>query len=88
MKLDLSPILATITALSFRWVKPAASLKRRIADWRRTATRKGFPLGKTGGLIEAPLHSSQWWMVPQWFPLGKTGGLIEAAIYGPVLYVG
>ena len=36
----------------FRWVKPAASLKREqgseLVPWYRA-----FPLGKTGGLIEA-----------------------------------
>ena len=36
----------------FRWVKPAASLKRGVL-WYRDAPVGGFPLGKTGGLIEA-----------------------------------
>ena len=41
-----------------------------------------FPLGKTGGLIEAlrfPLYRSFYF---HWFPLGKTGGLIEARCGG------
>ena len=37
-----------------------------------------FPLGKTGGLIEALLHSTTFIRVSCMFPLGKTGGLIEA----------
>ena len=43
-------------AARFRWVKPAASLKRR----NETVTVTGnsvFPLGKTGGLIEARLRA-------------------------------
>ena len=36
-----------------------------------------FPLGKTGGLIEA--NCSRLLVIPiMEFPLGKTGGLIEA----------
>ena len=37
-----------------------------------------FPLGKTGGLIEAPLPGHAPGCRRQSFPLGKTGGLIEA----------
>ena len=37
---------------SFRWVKPAASLKRQQETAAR-ASGRAFPLGKTGGLIEA-----------------------------------
>ena len=36
-----------------------------------------FPLGKTGGLIEAR-RASCVPLMPWSFPLGKTGGLIEA----------
>ena len=38
---------------SFRWVKPAASLKRRWPPAPRPTAYRSFPLGKTGGLIEA-----------------------------------
>ena len=41
-----------LLAVRFRWVKPAASLKRqrpRRPCWLAVS----FPLGKTGGLIEA-----------------------------------
>ena len=37
-----------------------------------------FPLGKTGGLIEARARSATTAMTTGRFPLGKTGGLIEA----------
>ena len=37
-----------------------------------------FPLGKTGGLIEAVLPGAARNGTPASFPLGKTGGLIEA----------
>ena len=37
---------------SFRWVKPAASLKHDLS-LRQVALFHQFPLGKTGGLIEA-----------------------------------
>ena len=40
-----------------------------------------FPLGKTGGLIEAGTYSRYLAIKTPWFPLGKTGGLIEAG-YG------
>ena len=46
------------------------------------ANQRMFPLGKTGGLIEALRVPT--WALPTWapagvlFPLGKTGGLIEA----------
>ena len=38
-----------------------------------------FPLGKTGGLIEASDPSVALHVYTLQFPLGKTGGLIEAA---------
>ena len=45
----------------------------------RTSTLSRFPLGKTGGLIEAIGDvRSQRAVIPFRFPLGKTGGLIEA----------
>ena len=62
----------------FRWVKPAASLKRVRANRGTVAVRQGFPLGKTGGLIEARNGSAVLPCRHAWFPLGKTGGLIEA----------
>ena len=37
----------------FRWVKPAASLKLEAAGYRVNQCLVWFPLGKTGGLIEA-----------------------------------
>ena len=62
---------------SFRWVKPAASLK--LNQIRSTMAPYGkFPLGKTGGLIEAPRHQVRQRHHRHGFPLGKTGGLIEA----------
>ena len=63
---------------SFRWVKPAASLKR---IWGGTGAPLGvrvFPLGKTGGLIEAVAKPDLSVQFSRRFPLGKTGGLIEA----------
>ena len=39
-----------------------------------------FPLGKTGGLIEAARPAMMLWTWIPSFPLGKTGGLIEAGI--------
>ena len=70
----------------FRWVKPAASLKLFCA---RRADRRilGFPLGKTGGLIEAASGSVSSALVSTWFPLGKTGGLIEALYRSPFPYL-
>ena len=44
-------------AISFRWVKPAASLKHRNMS-RFGASIGAFPLGKTGGLIEASAGTS------------------------------
>ena len=38
-----------------------------------------FPLGKTGGLIEAS-YSLRYHAIVEEFPLGKTGGLIEASV--------
>ena len=38
----------------------------------------GFPLGKTGGLIEALRVQGRRFAQRLLFPLGKTGGLIEA----------
>ena len=47
-----------------------------------------FPLGKTGGLIEAFLGLHSWPGMPAMpFPLGKTGGLIEAPAAGFCLLV-
>ena len=62
---------------SFRWVKPAASLKPP-APPPAAARRCVFPLGKTGGLIEATARRAAHRESQPWFPLGKTGGLIEA----------
>ena len=62
----------------FRWVKPAASLKPSSFGFRRLSSGWWFPLGKTGGLIEA--SGSQVMPPGRKFPLGKTGGLIEAAL--------
>ena len=46
--------LASYKQVSFRWVKPAASLKLDQAQQLDfLGVRVGFPLGKTGGLIEA-----------------------------------
>ena len=61
--------------LRFRWVKPAASLK--LARDIQQLLRLVFPLGKTGGLIEAWIPGSGAGALYE-FPLGKTGGLIEA----------
>ena len=41
----------------FRWVKPAASLKRHAVDQGRQPD-VWFPLGKTGGLIEAGIAAA------------------------------
>ena len=38
-----------------------------------------FPLGKTGGLIEAAASGYEYGGRRAQFPLGKTGGLIEAS---------
>ena len=43
----------------------------------------GFPLGKTGGLIEAHRPLRRATAEKCWFPLGKTGGLIEAPLPAP-----
>ena len=65
----------------FRWVKPAASLKPE--ESRLTAeVQTVFPLGKTGGLIEARRPHTGRHHARLWFPLGKTGGLIEARSNG------
>ena len=73
-----APVRAGVPLRSFRWVKPAASLKRRrAAAWR--SCYQPFPLGKTGGLIEAPCCRRCSGGTTHGFPLGKTGGLIEAA---------
>ena len=40
-------------AVCFRWVKPAASLKHAERREGQHGQRRKFPLGKTGGLIEA-----------------------------------
>ena len=61
----------------FRWVKPAASLKRYMPVYA-TAAEARFPLGKTGGLIEAIAGLAEGLEAWVRFPLGKTGGLIEA----------
>ena len=61
----------------FRWVKPAASLKQTFARLVFPCLR-GFPLGKTGGLIEARAWLTRAYRRDTKFPLGKTGGLIEA----------
>ena len=61
----------------FRWVKPAASLKRQRRDQRHVG-KVQFPLGKTGGLIEARAWLTRAYRRDTKFPLGKTGGLIEA----------
>ena len=45
-----------IPSLSFRWVKPAASLKPPCDRYDRRGLDRMFPLGKTGGLIEANLN--------------------------------
>ena len=46
-------VVSLVAIRSFRWVKPAASLKRR-GDGRMAEVQElPFPLGKTGGLIEA-----------------------------------
>ena len=53
-------------------------MKRARLGGRYVADGGEFPLGKTGGLIEAwrmPLQPSS---RTRRFPLGKTGGLIEA----------
>ena len=63
--------------VGFRWVKPAASLKPSGSGRSAVPRFRQFPLGKTGGLIEAqrpPAGASR----QREFPLGKTGGLIEA----------
>ena len=62
----------------FRWVKPAASLKRLLRA--AGAPQHAFPLGKTGGLIEAQRSTLASYTNPSQFPLGKTGGLIEARV--------
>ena len=46
-------VLRLPAAGRFRWVKPAASLKRGTAGSFLGELAGGFPLGKTGGLIEA-----------------------------------
>ena len=61
----------------FRWVKPAASLKLGCRLVGRNVLL-GFPLGKTGGLIEARVVRVGLVARVNAFPLGKTGGLIEA----------
>ena len=62
----------------FRWVKPAASLKRVRAGRVDRRICGLFPLGKTGGLIEARRAARRVPTSTDVFPLGKTGGLIEA----------
>ena len=64
----------------FRWVKPAASLKPVVLLALAAGAVSVFPLGKTGGLIEA---MSALGVVTSGyrFPLGKTGGLIEAVLF-------
>ena len=47
----------------FRWVKPAASLKPGTLASAKAAALRKFPLGKTGGLIEAR-RGSRWWSPP------------------------
>ena len=64
----------------FRWVKPAASLKHLVFELIGDARQTGFPLGKTGGLIEAVQRLVIVARGHRVFPLGKTGGLIEAAV--------
>ena len=66
-----------LTRGRFRWVKPAASLKRQRRDQRHVG-KVQFPLGKTGGLIEARAWLTRAYRRDTKFPLGKTGGLIEA----------
>ena len=46
-------------------------------------TSRSFPLGKTGGLIEAESSRATTGSIMEQraFPLGKTGGLIEAAAH-------
>ena len=53
MKLNLINLMLKRLHTSFRWVKPAASLKPPSCS--RACARRSvmFPLGKTGGLIEA-----------------------------------
>ena len=67
--------------VGFRWVKPAAS--EATGSLALPSPMQGFPLGKTGGLIEAyvcPVSREPSFAPLRPFPLGKTGGLIEAAI--------
>ena len=47
-----------------------------------------FPLGKTGGLIEAPVIGAIVRFCAPLFPLGKTGGLIEASHLFLLLFPG
>ena len=55
---SLKPVISggpAAAASGFRWVKPAASLKRRdrLVPPYTSSSAHAFPLGKTGGLIEA-----------------------------------
>ena len=49
------------------------------------APGRQFPLGKTGGLIEARSSSARFGSTMPAFPLGKTGGLIEASTRAAVM---
>ena len=57
MKLIRVEVEHVVIADGFRWVKPAASLKQLPPVPDRSVRRAScsFPLGKTGGLIEARL---------------------------------
>ena len=52
-------------------------MKRQRRDQRHVG-KVQFPLGKTGGLIEARAWLTRAYRRDTKFPLGKTGGLIEA----------
>ena len=54
LKPDLGPPGRVLRRPRFRWVKPAASLKRTATARSSDRQHQAFPLGKTGGLIEAP----------------------------------
>ena len=85
-------VMARSVCTRFRWVKPAASLKQIDLQVRRVGLPRPFPLGKTGGLIEASstleLPPDQVAVVFRWVkPAASLKHVHFASILGIVGYV-
>ena len=77
MKHEVDPVVRRHGVVGFRWVKPAASLKRR-ERWGDERMYTCFRWVKPAASLKHRIGGGKGGNIVAQFPLGKTGGLIEA----------